>query len=76
MLKFSPKGKQKIDDAGASSVFAEYHANNSSRFKFEAWGANTFNYPHDWKSSGLNFIGNKIIGKGDDGRYFEKEFKQ
>ena len=75
-FEITEKGKQKIDKAGIEKVYIDYIANDAQIIKFEAWGGNRLNAPDGWKSRGLIFIGNKLIGKLDNGSYFAKEFKQ
>jgi hypothetical protein len=70
-FEITEEGKQEIDKALATELLLTYRANDAAPVRFQAWGGNTFNPPHGWKSIGTKLIGNKLFGKSETGETME-----
>ncbi len=74
-FRITKQGKAKIDDAKATKLFISYKANDAADVRFEAWAGDKLSLPDSWLCKDLTMIANKVIGKTDDGRLFERELK-
>ncbi len=74
-FEITAAGKDEINAAKANKVLITYTANDASRIVFQAWDKNKLSPPNGWSSKDLIFIGNKVVGRTDDGNFIERELR-